>query len=69
MVVKEAQIAVQGELATEGILAYSADGSERVGLETRARRDYFDVRPCLKHLEDSYLRMFSDFDKNDEKGT
>jgi predicted nucleotidyltransferase len=66
-VVNEAPIALRGELATEGILLYSADESERVEFETRARREYFDFLPFLERLRESYVRPSSDSEKHNQE--
>ncbi len=67
-VVNEAPIALRGELVTEGILLYSADESERVEFERRARREYFDFLPVLVRLRESYLRPSFDSEEHDEEG-
>jgi predicted nucleotidyltransferase len=66
-VVNEAPIALRGDLVTEGILLYSADESERVEFETRARREYFDFLPFLERLRESYLHPSSDSEKPDQE--
>lgn len=69
-VVNEAPIALRGELVTEGILLYSADESERVDFETRARGEYFDFLPCLELIRAHYLRTsFEELDgKRHDRG-
>ena len=54
-VINQAPLSIRGQVATRGILVYSADEDIRIEFETTSRDEYFDYEPIARKLRQAFF--------------